>query len=113
MHEIASQIIESCVDEAGGFEFSGADFQRMCRPCVYMFMNGDELLYVGMSSYGMARTASNHHRQAKKAQAEATKVFLYPCKSVKAAQSLERVFLRLQSKYNQTGSKAILREQGY
>ena len=79
--------------DGDGFEFAGADFQNMLKPCVYLFLRGDEVLYIGMSKNGVQRTAQVNHDHAK-ARAEATRVLLYPCKSSQAAERLERVLIR-------------------
>ena len=44
--------------------FTAEEIQALTRPCVYLFLRGDEVLYVGRSYRGILRPFSpTHHRQ--------------------------------------------------
>ena len=92
------------LDELGvteGLEFSGENYRLLCGPGVYLFMSETEALYVGMSKSVIARPFTFSHWKARKAQREATRFIIYPCRTVGDALDLETMFIeRLHPKYN-------------
>lgn len=71
-----------------GQRFSGEDFRDLLRPGVYAFFKGGKPLYVG-TSYSILQRAAYRDHNAKRAREEADEVFMFPCISKEAADSLE------------------------
>lgn len=96
--EVATRIIPD-----SGFSFTGEDFRAMAQPCVYLYLLGNEALYVGMSGNGISRASSRTHQSASVRQ-EADRILLYPCHSLKAARDVECILIKaLKPKYNSRG----------
>lgn len=71
-----------------GQKFSGQDFRDLLRPGVYVFFKAGAPLYVG-SSYSILQRAAYKDHNARTARQECDEVFLFPCVSREAAESLE------------------------
>ena len=87
----------------GGVEFSGATFRQLIGPGVYVWLRGDEALYVGASRTAFARAADRRHHKIKlgKDVADADSVLFYPCGTLGAALNLERELISsLRPRYN-------------
>lgn len=94
--------IERYVIPNSGNQFTGDDFRLLCRPCVYLFMLNGLPLYIGMSGIGIVRSAARNHHHADLARKECDQVLIYPCLSVDAAYSLEKLLIHVLSpKYNE------------
>jgi hypothetical protein len=71
--------------------FKGNDFRSLCGPGVYVFMDGELPLYVGMASNLLRRIGGWHHQfEAKK---NCTDVLIYRTKSVDDAYKLEALLI--------------------
>jgi hypothetical protein len=96
----------------GGSRFKGEDFRQMCGPIVYMFLKDNDVLYVGMSSCGLARPGSRQHHMADSARQDCDEVLIWPTKSAAAAIELESlliaVFRPLQNKRIQSSLVPII-----
>jgi hypothetical protein len=71
-----------------GQRFSGDDFRDLLRPGVYAFFKDGLPIYVG-SSYSILQRAAYKDHNATEARKECDEVFLFPCVSKEAAESLE------------------------
>jgi len=87
---LEKQLIELIIPDLGQ-RFKGNDFRSLCGPGVYVFMDGDSALYVGMASNLLRRLGGRHHQvEAKKT---CTDVLIYRTKSVDDAYKLEALLI--------------------
>ena len=77
-----------------------ADIEQLISPCVYFFLRGDEILYIGRGLEGLQRPVSpNHHRR--NAREEADRVLIYFFQSREAAIDAETTLIEhFSPKYN-------------
>ena len=105
------QSIELLTIPDSGASFVGKDFRAMMKPCVYVFLSGLDVLYVGYSQNGASRPFSPHHRQARIAQKDCSEVRIFPCPTMSCAKQLERILIsRLKPTINVHGSKYHVRQ---
>ena len=80
--------------------FSQADIEHLSSPCVYAFLRGDEVLYVGKGVNGIERPISTGHHKAN-VRKEADRILIYFFKSRKAAEDAETTLIEhFSPKYN-------------
>lgn len=66
----------------------------LLNPGVYVFLKGEQPLYVGMGSQLIWSVSRKHsHAERNKAIAACDKLLLYPCKSIQAARALEKLLI--------------------
>lgn len=88
-----------------GLVFSGEELRSLLRPCVYIMLKNNEVLYVGVSNCGMSRVTAKIHKQANKARQECDTLKIQPMKSIAAARELESMLInKLGPKYNAKGT---------
>ena len=97
--------IEQFVLEHAGQQFSGKDFADLCRPGVYAFLCGEEVLYIGMGSNALTRCSQTQHsKRFVRESCDTVKIF--PCVSIEAARELEEYLISVcKPKYNQRQRK--------
>jgi hypothetical protein len=82
----------SMVKYDSGMEFKRSDFLLLMGPIVYVFFDGDNPLYVGMSVKGIGRPADpGHHAMKNK---HFTSVKMWACKGASAAKRLEKHLIK-------------------
>ena len=93
--------IEELVIENGGQSFQGYDFQQLCEPGVYLFLERGKPLYIGMGSNALARASQTAHKKAH-VRESADEIKIFPCKSVLAAKALETILIeKMRPLFNQ------------
>jgi hypothetical protein len=90
----------------GGVEFSGAVFHQLIGPGVYVWLRGDEALYVGASRTAFSRAASPRHHRIRlgKDVAYGDSVLFYSCATMADALELEAALIQaLRPRFNHNG----------
>lgn len=90
----------------GGVEFSGAVFHQLIGSGVYVWLRGDQALYVGASRTAFSRAADRrHHRiQLGKDVAYGDSVLFYSCATMADALELETTLIQaLRPRLNHNG----------
>ena len=102
---------------SGGFEFSGATFRQLVGPGVYVWLRGDQALYVGASRTAFSRAADRrHHRiQLGEDMADDDAMLFYSCTTMAVALKLETKLIHaLRPRYNSRSKwKALSGLLGY
>lgn len=74
-----------------GQQFKGNDLRQLMGPGVYVLIEEEVVLYVGVGKNILRRISSKHHQKA--AFETCDKLLLYPCVSYEAALELERLLI--------------------
>lgn len=81
--------------------FTGADFLSMRRPCVYVWIRGDAVLYVGKGSNGMSRPLdSSHHRMTTATIQPQDRLLIYGCELGEEMTLEAELIRKLRPKFN-------------
>lgn len=89
------------------YKIDGNVFRLLLSPCVYIFMQGYSVLYVGMSVRGLSRVSNPAHAQ-QEAIETCESVYFLPCRDEQDARTLESKLIRqLQPKFNIAGLAKI------
>lgn len=78
-----------------GLEFDARTFRELAGALVYVWLRGDQVLYVGMSRIGLGRpTSARHHRLRLEAVQDTDRMLVWPCAGEAAARALEHLLIR-------------------
>ena len=98
--------LESLTIKDAGADFNGDALRQLCKPCVYVFLKDDLVLYVGRSRRGLRRIFDMAHKAARIALEECTSFRIFPCVDNESSQKLEDVLIsRLRPNMNKAGRK--------
>ncbi len=71
--------VDAVVQKTARAAFSASDVRDLGGPLVYAWVRGEDVLYVGLGAYGLARPlARNHHRLADMAPGDRLLVWTWP-----------------------------------
>jgi predicted DNA-binding transcriptional regulator AlpA len=88
----------------GRREFTSTEVAQMVRPCVYFFLRGEEILYIGQSCIGVMRAFDPHHHKRGRRSLKPDRILCIWFKSHAAAQNLEQELIaKLQPRGNAIG----------
>jgi hypothetical protein len=92
-------------------ELNGSDIRELRRPCVYVWVRGDEILYVGKGSNGIERPLSaTHHRLREDAIEETDRLLFYPV-ARGSELVIERTLIeKLKPRLNKTAAMSVVSE---
>lgn len=90
----------------GGQQFKGDDFRSLLEPGVYVCVKKGQPVYVGMGKRLLSSVSrQNSHMKRRWSFADCDQILLYPCKSLEAAQELEKLLIEQLKPTNNTHLK--------
>ena len=83
--------LHSLLGRTNGFSFKGSDALALQKPCVYLWLRNNEVLYVGMSKGGAERPFSPRHKTLKIEPDD--EVWVWPVQSIEEAEETEKALI--------------------